>query len=119
RSLAQEPAVARWLLTWQGTQFAGGGQAAEMLLPMVLPQFASTPSTFPAFIGLTSDLHATLRADTQRLPELKTFDRPVHIIFGAGDPYLKSRGGSTLPRSISHFRAIPAPERTLAAVRWS
>ncbi len=88
RSLAQQPTVARWLLTWQGGQFAGGGQGAEMLLPMVVPQFASTPSTFPAFISLTSDLHATLRADTQRLPELKTFDRPVRIIFGAGDPYL-------------------------------
>src|SRR5215472_317352 len=88
RSLAQEPVVARWLLTWQGTQFAGGGQGAEMLLPMVVPQFASTPSTFPAFISLTSDLQATLRADTQRLPELKSFDRPVRIIFGAEDPYL-------------------------------
>jgi haloalkane dehalogenase len=88
RALAQEPAVARWLLTWQGAQFAGGGQGAEMLLPMVVPQFASTPSTFPAFISLTSDLKATLQADTQRLPLLKTFDRPVRIIFGAGDPYL-------------------------------
>ena len=59
-----------------------------MLLPMVVPQFANTPSTFPAFIALTSDLQATLQADTQRLPLLKTFDRPVRIIFGAGDPYL-------------------------------
>jgi haloalkane dehalogenase len=88
RALAQEPTVARWLLTWQGGQFAGGGQGAEMLLPMVVPQFANTPSTFPAFIALTSDLQATLQADTQRLPLLKTFDRPVRIIFGAGDPYL-------------------------------
>jgi len=87
-SLVQEPTVARWLLTWQGAQFAGGAHGAETLLPMVVPQFANTPSTFPAFMSLTSDLLSTLQADTQRLPELKTFDRPVRIIFGAGDTYL-------------------------------
>ncbi len=88
RAVAQEPTVARWLLTWQGGQFGAGEQGQETLLPLVLHQFADTPSTFPAFIHLTSDLQATLRADTQRLPLLKTFDRPVRIIFGAGDPYL-------------------------------
>jgi len=104
RALAQEPTVARWLLTWQGGQFAGGGRGAELLLPMVMPQFANTPSTFPAFIALTSDLQATLQADTQRLPLLKTFDRPVRIIFGAGDPYLN-------PGVAEHFHAaFPASE---------
>src|SRR5437016_6246986 len=49
RALAQEPTVARWLLTWQGGQFGAGEQGQETLLPMVLPQFADTPSTFPAF----------------------------------------------------------------------
>ena len=75
-----------------------------MLLPMVVPQFANTPSTFPAFIALTSDLQATLQTDTQRLPLLKTFDRPVRIIFGAGDPYLN-------PGVAEHFHAVfPASE---------
>jgi haloalkane dehalogenase len=104
RALAQEPTVARWLLTWQGEQFGAGKQGQETLLPMVLPQFAGTPSTFPAFISLTSDLQATLRADTQRLPLLKSFDRPVRIIFGAGDPYLN-------PGVAEHFHeAFPASE---------
>src|SRR5437667_3852149 len=56
RSLVQEPTVARWLLTWQGEQFAGGEHEVETLLPMVVLQFAGTPSTFPAFMSLTSDL---------------------------------------------------------------
>jgi haloalkane dehalogenase len=104
RAMAKTPDVARWLLTWQGGQFAGGGQGAEMLLPMVVPQFANTPSTFPAFIALTSDLQATLQADTRRLPLLKTFERPVRIIFGAGDPYLN-------PGVAEHFHAaFPASE---------
>ena len=104
RSLVQEPTVARWLLTWQGEQFAGGEHEVETLLPMVVLQFAGTPSTFPAFMSLTSDLQSTLRADTQRLPQLKTFDRPVRIIFGAGDPYLN-------PGVAQHFHeAFPTSE---------
>jgi haloalkane dehalogenase len=104
RAMAKIPDVARWLLTWQGAQFSSGEQGQETLLPMVLPQFADTPSTFPAFIALTSDLHATLQADTQRLPLLKTFDRPVRIIFGAGDPYLN-------PGVAEHFHeAFPTSE---------
>ena len=104
RAMAKTPDVARWLLSWQGEQFGTGEHGGETLLPMVLPQFANTPSTFPAFITLTSDLHATLRADTQRLPLLKTFDQPVRIIFGAGDPYLN-------PGVAEHFHeAFPASE---------
>jgi haloalkane dehalogenase len=104
RAMAQEPTVAQWLLNWQGEQFGAEGQGQETLRPIVLHEFAGTPSTFPAFISLTSDLHATLRADTQRLPELKTFERPVRIIFGAGDPYLN-------PGVAEHFHeAFPTSE---------
>jgi pimeloyl-ACP methyl ester carboxylesterase len=104
RAMAQTPEVARWLLTWQGAQFGAGEQGQGTLLSIIVAQFAGTPSTFPAFIALTSDLRATLRADTQRLPLLKTFDRPVRIIFGAGDPYLN-------PGVAEHFHeAFPTSE---------
>jgi haloalkane dehalogenase len=96
--------VVRWLLIWQGGQFGVGERGQETLLRMIWPQFADTPSTFPAFITLTSNLHATLQADTQRLPLLKTFDRPVRIIFGADDPYLN-------PGVAQHFHeAFPTSE---------
>ena len=88
RAMAQEPQVAQWLLRWQGEQFGAAAPPPETLLPLVLHQFADQPSTFPAFIALTADLRATLRANTQRLPQLATFERPVRIIFGANDPYL-------------------------------
>ena len=104
RAMAQTPEVARWLLTWQGAQFGAGEQGQGTLLSLVVAQFAGTPSTFPAFISLTSDLEATLRADTQRLPLLKSFARPVRIIFGAGDPYLN-------PGVAQHFHeAFPTSE---------
>jgi haloalkane dehalogenase len=88
RAMAQDPTVAGWLLAWQGRQFGGDEQVLQSLLTIVGPQFAGTPSTFPPFIGLTSDLHATVQANTRRMPDLKMFARPVRIIFGAEDPYL-------------------------------
>jgi len=88
RAIAQNPSVAQWLLAWQGRQFSDDEQVREALLPIVGPQFAGTPSTFPPFIGLTSDLHATVQATTRRMADLKAFARPVRIIFGAEDPYL-------------------------------
>jgi pimeloyl-ACP methyl ester carboxylesterase len=88
RAIIQNPAVAQWLLAWQGGQFGGDEQVQQSLLSIIGPQFVGTPSTFPPFIGLTSDLHATVQATTRRLPDLKAFARPVRIIFGAEDPYL-------------------------------
>ena len=88
RAIAQNPTVAQWLLNWQGRQFGDDEQAREALLAIIGPQFLGMPSTFPPFIGLTSDLPATVQANTRRMPDLKAFDRPVRIIFGAEDPYL-------------------------------
>jgi len=67
-------------------------------------QFADTLGTFPAFIALTSDLQVTLQADRHCRPLLKTFDRPIRIIFGTGDPYLN-------PGVAQHFHeAFPTSE---------
>jgi pimeloyl-ACP methyl ester carboxylesterase len=107
RAMAGEPNVAGWLLKWQGEQFGAAAPSSGTLLPLVLHQFADPPSTFPAFIALTSDLHATLQANTQRLPDLKAFDRPVRIIFGAGDPYLNTGVAQSL------HEAFPTSEISL------
>ncbi len=100
RAMAQDPTVAQWLLAWQGRQFGDDEQVLQSLLPMIGPQFAGTPSTFPPFIGLTSDLHATLQANTRRMPDLKAFDRPVRIIFGAEDPYLNTGVARSLHEAL-------------------
>lgn len=42
----------------------------------------------PAFFGSTSVLWAELEARTQNLPRVQRFKKPVHVIFGADDPYL-------------------------------
>jgi haloalkane dehalogenase len=111
RAMAQDPAVAGWLLAWQGRQFGDDEQVLQSLLTIVGPQFAGTPSTFPPFIGLTSDLHATVQANTRRMPDLKTFDRPVRIIFGAEDPYLNPG----VARSL--HEALPASDLALLSMK--
>lgn len=104
RAIVQEPSVTGWLLQWQAQQFGTGTRGREILRPIVLHEFASMPSTFPAFLALTADLEATLRTDMQRLPQLVTFDRPVRIIFGESDPYLN-------PEVAKHFhKAFPSSE---------
>src|SRR6266852_5712539 len=52
RAMAQEPNVAQWLLRWQGEQFGAAAPGQGTLLPLVLQQFAGTPSTFPPGISL-------------------------------------------------------------------
>ena len=101
RAMIQNPTIAQWLLEWQGGQFGGDEQVLQSLLPSIIgPQFLGTPSTFPPFIGLTSDLHATLQANTRRMPDLKAFDRPVRIIFGAEDPYLNTGVARSLHEAL-------------------
>ena len=115
RAMAQNPTVAQWLLAWQGRQFGEDEQVQQSLLPMVGPQFAGTPSTFPPFIGLTSDLHATVQANTRRMLDLKAFDRPVRIIFGAEDPYLNPG----VARGLADVRPLAPPEEgALAPTGW-
>jgi pimeloyl-ACP methyl ester carboxylesterase len=111
RAMAQEPHVVQWLLGWQGEQFGAAAPPSGTLLPLVLHQFADPPSTFPAFIALTSDLHATVQANTQRLPDLKAFNRPVRIIFGAGDPYLNTGVAQSLHEAFPTSKLSLLPKK--------
>jgi haloalkane dehalogenase len=100
-AITEDLTMAEWLFRWQGRQFnQGSAGVPEGFLQMIWPQFAGTPSTFPAVLSLTSDLHATLRANTQRMPDLKRFDRPVRIIFGAEDPYLNTGVARSLHEAL-------------------
>jgi haloalkane dehalogenase len=98
RSLATaliiDPAQFGWLLDFQGRQFLRDAPSAiqelaqKMLVPVVRGQFAATPSSAPAFLSLTRELREKVQANTRRVPDLSGLDRPVSLIWGAGDPYL-------------------------------
>jgi haloalkane dehalogenase len=51
-------------------------------------QFTDRPSTSPAFLGWTGDLHQNVVSNTAQVDALRSFDRPVTVAFGRHDPYL-------------------------------
>ena len=75
---------------WQVGRFFRDPQVREQFLPILYRQFTATPSTHEAFFGLNRDLRAAVAAGTAAVPRLRTFPRPVRIIFGAADPYLNA-----------------------------
>jgi pimeloyl-ACP methyl ester carboxylesterase len=89
-----DPRQFAWLLEFQGGQFrrhaplALRERAQLALAPVIADQFGSTPSAWPAFVGLTRGLHASVTANTRRVPALAAFERPVGLVWGGGDPYL-------------------------------
>jgi pimeloyl-ACP methyl ester carboxylesterase len=95
-ALISDPAQFGWLLTFQGRQFLRDAPLAiqeltqKMLVTVVRGQFGATPSSAPAFLSLTRELREKLQANTRRVPDIFGLDRPVSLIWGAGDPYLNT-----------------------------
>jgi haloalkane dehalogenase len=75
----------RGLYTWQVGRFISHAPTSQELVPRLYQGFRTAR---PAFWALNNDLLGTVISRTRRIPELRRFDRPVRIIFGARDPYL-------------------------------
>jgi haloalkane dehalogenase len=75
---------------WQVGRFFRDPQVREQFLPILYRQFTTSPSAHEAFFSLNRDLLPTVAAGTATVPRLRTFPRPVRIIFGAADPYLNA-----------------------------
>lgn len=69
----------------QLVRFFSNPEAREAYLP-VLTHGAN--AIRPAFFGSTSVLWSELAARQARAVDLKAFMKPVHVVFGADDPYL-------------------------------
>lgn len=79
------------LYLWQvGQQFIRDDEVRKQIVPLLYGQFATRASVKPAFFRLNEDLLPTLRNRSEKQEQLKTFQRPVRIIFGERDPYLNS-----------------------------
>ena len=125
------PAQFQWLLQFTGNQFMQNAppelrERGKILEQIVGGQFASQPSVFPAFRGWARDVHSSIPRNDKRVTELVSFDKPVSIIWGAGDPYL-DRGVAEhmhglFPRSTlrllpyGHWLQIDGPEKVAAAM---
>lgn len=59
-------------------------------LPIISTNFTQKESAMPAFLQMTGNAYANLDANDSRVPELKTFPKPVKFIWGAWDKYLST-----------------------------
>ncbi len=71
----------------QVTKFFSNADAREKYLPIVTHDASNIR---PAFFSSTSVLWPELEARRAKLPRMQQFKKPVHIIFGADDPYLNT-----------------------------
>ncbi|HEY1323451.1 MAG TPA: alpha/beta hydrolase [Streptosporangiaceae bacterium] len=88
----RRPGLDRRLYAWQVGGFIHDPQVRELLVPQLYEQFLPAR---PAFWRLNDDLLATVLTRRRRIPELRRFNRPVRMIFGARDRYLNPRVAKT------------------------
>ena len=80
-------ALDRRLYTWQVGRFISDPGDRRQVVSQLYEQFRAER---PAFFSLNADLLGTTISRRKRLAEMRSFARPVRIIFGAADPYLNA-----------------------------
>jgi haloalkane dehalogenase len=55
---------------------------------LIAENFVAQPSSGPAFVQLAAQFFDVHVQNAKRLPELKTLDVPVKLIWGEFDPYI-------------------------------
>lgn len=118
-AIAQSPTQFGWLLEWQQGSFSALQPADQRerfnagVAKVIADNFINQPSSGPAFMGLASHFFAELALNTKRLPELKSLDMPVKVIWGELDPYITADVGRN---RASHFKNPTL--RLLPAGHW-
>jgi haloalkane dehalogenase len=103
----------------QLTKFFSNKTAREKYLPIVTHGATNIRA---AFFSSTSVLWQELEARQANVPRMQQFKKPVHIIFGADDPYLNSGVATEFKRLFSasslnllpgagHYVQLDAPEK--------
>jgi pimeloyl-ACP methyl ester carboxylesterase len=95
----RRPDLDRRLYEWQVGGFIRDPEIRKALVPQLYAQFL--PSR-PAFWRLNDDLLATVLSRRRRIPELRRFNPPVRIIFGARDRSLNPRVARNLAALFPH-----------------
>jgi haloalkane dehalogenase len=78
-------ALDRQLFTWQLSRFISDPRNRQEVVAELYEQFRAAR---PAFFSLNADLLGSTISRRKRFPEMRSFPRPVRIVFGAADPYL-------------------------------
>ncbi|MDF5721558.1 MAG: alpha/beta hydrolase [Rhizonema sp. PD37] len=83
-----------WLLTWQQQKFQDSLLEAhkprfnEFLGPLIKENLIAQPSSGPALVQMAAQFFDEHVRNATRLPELRTLDIPVKLIWGQYDPYI-------------------------------
>lgn len=127
--LMEQGDLYRRLYWYQVGHFMRDASAREHFLPLLYQQMdgKAAHTTRKAFYALNDDLVWTNIDRLRRVPELRRFDRPVRIVFGAGDQYLNEGVARAfhalfpnselllLPQG-RHFVQIDEPEQVAEAI---
>ena len=117
----------RWLYDFQVGGFIADAEVRKNFVPLLYRQFTATPSTLGPFLALNADLTPAVVANTERVPELKTFPAPVLFAFGE-DPYLSpaqaralaalfGTGRATTIEGARHFPQLDNPAEVARIIR--
>jgi haloalkane dehalogenase len=93
-AIAQSPEQFGWLLKWQQKQFVDALPEVQkphfstFIGQLISDNFTAQPSAGPAFVQLAADFIEEHARNAKRLPELRTLDIPVKLIWGQYDPYI-------------------------------
>jgi haloalkane dehalogenase len=82
------PALDRRLYAWQVGQFIQDPEVRAEFVPRLYADFGPAR---PAFWRLNDDLLGAVLGRLARVPDMRRFERPVRIVFGARDRYLNRR----------------------------
>jgi haloalkane dehalogenase len=96
----------RRLFTWQVGRFVSGPADRRDVVAQLYEQFRAER---PAFFSLNADLLGTTITRRRRFAEMRSFTRPVRIIFGAADPYLNARVARRFHRLFSSSELFLLP----------
>jgi haloalkane dehalogenase len=88
RLVARWPDVNRRLYMWQVGRFIQDPDVRSQLVPLLYNEFVAAQ---PAFMRLNEDLLPTVLSRRRRVAQLRQFEPPVRIFFGALDRYLNPR----------------------------
>ncbi|WP_316749382.1 alpha/beta fold hydrolase [Streptomyces herbicida] len=87
-AVRRRPDLDRRLYAWQVGRFIRDSGVREQYVARLYEQF---PAARPAFWRLNDELLAAVLSRRRRLPELRAFQPPVRVVFGARDRYLNAR----------------------------
>jgi pimeloyl-ACP methyl ester carboxylesterase len=114
------PRLDRRLYAWQVGRFIRDDERRAALVPELYRDF---PAAEPAFWRLNDDLLGTVWSRRRRIGDLRRFDRPVRIVFGARDRYLNPGVARRFARlfpaaelhllpAAGHYVQVDQPEAT-------